>query len=223
MPTLTRIAAASIAAAAAVVLFAPTSAIANELPQQAVPLDEAIEALPVADEVRDGYSRNKFRHWIDEDRDGCNTRNEVLIDEAFVAPEVDEDCRLTGGEWYSYYDGQMFTEARGLDIDHMVPLAESWDSGAYDWDASRRRAYANDLGDFRSLVAVSARTNRSKADQDPSTWMPPRAEARCQYIAEWTAVKTRWGLTVDPAELDALREHAVGCQEVIDVEPALAT
>ena len=220
MPTFTRIAAASVAAAVAAVLFAPTSAIATELPQQGVPLAEAIEALPIADEIRDGYNRSKFRHWIDEDRDGCNTRYEVLIEEAVVAPEVDEDCRLTGGEWYSYYDGQTITDFRSLDIDHMVPLAESWDSGAYDWDAARRQAYANDLGDSRSLVAVSARTNRSKADQDPSTWLPPRAEARCQYIAEWTTVKTRWSLTIDETERDALRQHAVGCDEVIDVEPA---
>ena len=95
--------------------------------------------------------------------------------------------------------------------------------GRVDRGGGSRRTVRADLGCCRSPVAVSTRTNRSKAEQDPSTWMPPRAEARCQYIAEWTAVKTRWGLTVDPAELDALREHAVGCQEVIDVEPAPAT
>ncbi|GGT01368.1 hypothetical protein GCM10010270_86390 [Streptomyces violaceus] len=65
--------------------------------------------------------------------------------------------------------------ASGLDIDHMVPLAEAWDSGASAWTAQRRERYANDPGQEASLVAVTARSNRSKADQDPAQWLsPPR-------------------------------------------------
>ncbi|WP_031089223.1 HNH endonuclease family protein, partial [Streptomyces sp. NRRL S-15] len=85
-------------------------------------------------------------------------------------PEQGERCALTGGGWSSYYDEVEVTEARKLDIDHMVPLAEAWDSGAYDWTAERRQAYANDLGAERSLVAVTAKSNRSKSDKDPATW-----------------------------------------------------
>lgn len=103
----------------------------------------------------------------------------------------------------------------------MVPLAEAWDSGASQWTSARREAYANDLGAERSLVAVMARTNRSKADQDPSTWLPPLAEARCTYAADWVATKLRWGLTVDMPEADALTELAVDCgQQAIEYEPA---
>lgn len=98
--------------------------------------------------------------------------------------------------------------AGALDIDHMVPLAEAWDSGASGWTAARREAYANDLGQASSLVAVTARSNRSKADQDPAEWLPPAADALCRYGAEWTV---RWGLAVDELERDRLLDIAAGC------------
>ncbi|WP_374005151.1 GmrSD restriction endonuclease domain-containing protein [Streptomyces ipomoeae] len=83
------------------------------------------------------------------------------------------NCALSGGSWHSPYDDTTFTQARALDIDHLVPLAESWDSGASGWTAAERQAYANDLDDPRALIAVSAASNRSKADQDPTTWQSP--------------------------------------------------
>ncbi|MFF3503454.1 HNH endonuclease family protein [Streptomyces sp. NPDC003247] len=95
----------------------------------------------------------------------------------------------------------------------MVPLAESWDSGAYAWSAAEREAYANDLGDDRALIAVSAASNRSRADQDPATWLPPAAAYRCQYVTDWVAVKTRWDLSVDPAERTALSEELSHCAD----------
>ena len=84
-----------------------------------------------------------------------------------------------------------------LDIDHLVPLAEAWDSGARNWTAAQRQAYANDLGDARALVAVTDNVNQAKGDQDPAEWMPPAAGATCRYVGEWAAVKIRWRLTVD--------------------------
>ncbi|GGR66029.1 hypothetical protein GCM10010282_68810 [Streptomyces roseolus] len=87
-------------------------------------------------------------------------------------------CKLSGGQRPSYCDGQEVTDPGKLDIDHMVPLAEAWDSGASAWDAKRREAYANDQDATASLVAVTARTDRQKADQDSATWMPPRPDAR---------------------------------------------
>lgn len=105
------------------------------------------------------------------------------------------------------------TSASGLDIDHMVPLAEAWDSGASAWTAQRREAYANDQGAQTSLAAVTARSNRSKADQDPAQWMPPAAEAHCRYIAEWVATKLRWNLTAGETEVAALRAAAGGCPD----------
>ncbi|MFG2370500.1 HNH endonuclease family protein [Streptomyces sp. NPDC048504] len=178
-----------------------------------LPVRDALAALPVQDESRAGYERSKFRHWIDADRDGCNTRQETLKSEALIAPQQGPNCALTGGRWYSPYDDKYFDDARALDIDHLVPLAEAWDSGASGWTAQERQAYANDLDDPRALIAVSAASNRSKSDQDPSTWQPPALGYRCQYVTDWVADKTRWGLTVDPAEHAALSEALSSCPD----------
>jgi hypothetical protein len=174
-------------------------------------LRTAIANLPVAAEVRTGYSRSLFPHWIDADGDRCNTRNEVLISEARTAPGVSSSCALSGGRWYSYYDNAWWTATSDLDIDHMVALAEAWDSGARRWTTARRQAFANDLGDGRSLVAVTDNVNQSKGDRDPAQWVPPYSPTRCQFIREWVEVKLRWRLTVDTAEKNALRSRAASC------------
>ncbi|WP_200209563.1 HNH endonuclease family protein [Micromonospora coerulea] len=177
-------------------------------------LRTAVANLPVATEVRTGYDRSLFPHWIDADGDGCNTRYEVLIAEATTKPTVGSGCSLSGGRWYSYYDNAYWTITSDLDIDHMVPLAEAWDSGARNWTTSRRQSYANDLGDSRPLVAVTDNVNQAKGDQDPATWMPPYSSARCRYINEWVATKIRWRLTVDTSEKNALTSWANSCPNV---------
>jgi hypothetical protein len=175
------------------------------------PVRTLIAGLTVATEVRTGYDRDLFPLWIDADGDGCNTRYEVLIAEATTAPTVGSGCSLTGGRWYSYYDNVYWTLPADLDIDHMVPLAEAWDSGARSWTTARRQAYANDLGDARPLVAVTDNVNQSKGDRDPAEWMPSYSGATCRYVNEWVADKTRWRLTADSAEKAALTSLAAGC------------
>ncbi|WP_405467579.1 HNH endonuclease family protein [Streptomyces canus] len=211
--TTARTAAAALSVLA--VLLTPTTATAHTASSPgdtiALPVRDALAALPVRTESRTGYERTKFRHWTDADRDGCSTRNEVLLDEAVTAPEQDASCRLTGGSWYSPYDDTYFTAARALDIDHLVPLAEAWDSGASTWTAKERETYANDLDDPRALIAVSATSNRSKADQDPATWTPPSDGYRCTYATDWITIKTRWSLTIDQAEQTALTDILDGC------------
>ena len=162
----------------------------------------ALASLTIADETRAGYDRDLFKHWIDADGDGCNARYEVLIAESVKKPHITSRCRLTGGRWVSAYDGVQTTSTRALDIDHVVPLAEAWDSGASAWSAETREAFANDLDDPRSLIAVTARSNRQKSDQDPAEWLPTRG--RCTYVVNWIAVKVRWQLSVDAIEHDAL-------------------
>ncbi|WP_308281060.1 HNH endonuclease family protein [Streptomyces monomycini] len=166
-----------VAALPAMALSLPVSP-AAAAPRQTVtaPLSRLITALPVqAEGSREGYSREQFNHWIDEDRDGCNTRNEILLHEATAAPEVTGRCKITKntGTWWSWYDETTQTTKDDVDIDHMVPLGEAWDSGARTWSAAERQAYANDLDDERSLLAVHDSANQSKADRDPAEWMPP--------------------------------------------------
>jgi hypothetical protein len=185
-----------------------------------MPLRDAIAALRVADEDRAGYDRSAFRHWIDADKNGCNTRAEVLIAEAVLPPTIGDRCALTGGRWYSYYEDAYVDGAAALDVDHMVPLAEAWDSGASAWTPKQREDYANDLTQPRALVAVTAKWNRQKADQDPSTWLPPYEGARCTYLTDWVTVKTKYDLTLDPTEQATLQRLATACPNV-PVEPGV--
>lgn len=176
-----------------------------------MPVQDALASLPVAAEDRAGYQRTAFKHWTDADGDGCNTRQEVLKMEAIIAPEQGARCSLTGGRWYSAYDDTYIDGPSGLDIDHLVPLAEAWDSGASTWTAKEREAYANDLSDPRDLIAVSARSNRAKGDKDPTDWLPPATNYDCTYVTDWVTDKMRWGLSVDPAEHDALARGLADC------------
>lgn len=173
-------------------------------------LKTAIEKLPGAAETRAGYERDKFRHWIDANSDCQDTRDEVLAAESLVTVS---GCDIQRGKWRSYYDGVTTRDSTAFDIDHLVALAEAWDSGAKRWNATTREQFANDLRDPRSLVAVSASSNRSKSDRDPADWMP--ALGRCKYIGQWVAVKIRWHLKVNPAERRALRKHAGDCKNVV--------
>ena len=169
---------------------------------------------------RSGYSRDLFNHWIDDsDPDNCDTRQEVLLAEALLQATRDAGCPVSAGEWFSLYDGVTTTDPATFDVDHVVALAEAWDSGAAGWDAARRTDYANDLGYAGSLIAVSASSNRSKSDRDPAEWMPERREAWCSFATTWTHVKIRWSLTADEAEAAALRSALNGC----DATPAPPT
>ncbi|MFD4955189.1 HNH endonuclease family protein [Streptomyces sp. NPDC058451] len=180
-----------------------------------IPLSDAIARLTVAPEHVGGYDRHAFRHWNGGliPNDGCNTRAEVLLTEAVKPPTVGEGCKLTGGEWLSYYDNVTVNDPARLDIDHMVPLEEAWSSGAYAWDAGRREAYANDLDAPRSLVAVTAKTNRAKGKRDPAEWLPPAHGALCTYLEDWTTTKLRWALTADQTEHDTLVRRAKECPD----------
>jgi hypothetical protein len=173
-----------------------------------------------------GYDRSKFTLWIDADHDGCDTREEVLIAEGATRPKIGSGCALTGGRWVSKYDGLAVTNPSGFDIDHLVPLNEAWQSGAWKWSAATRTAYANDLGYEFSLIAVSAHANRSKGDQEPQDWMPERAAYSCDYVSHWVAVKWRWHLAVNPAERSFLTRELSSCgwpQVARPTRPAIGT
>jgi len=189
--------------AAAALTLAPLLSTAPAQAAEITTLADGVQALPLAAESRTGYARSSFKHWVDADKNSCNSRMEVLIAESRVAPTVEAGCKVTAGEWYSYYDGLTLTAPGGLDIDHMVPLAEAWSSGAWAWTTSRRQTYANDLGG-PELWAVTDNVNQSKGDQDPATWQPPLTSFRCTYARAWVQVKWYYDLTVDSTEKTAL-------------------
>jgi hypothetical protein len=168
---------------------------------------QVLNSLPVTPEQKGGYARELFRLWVDADSDGCDTREEVLMAEA-VSGRI-AGCTVVDGRWLSEYDGDVTSSARSFDIDHMVPLKEAWDSGAWRWTAGTRQSFANDLGYRHSLIAVSASSNRSKSDRDPAEWLP--VLARCTYVKQWIAVKYRWRLAVDANEKSSLLKVLRSC------------
>ena len=174
-----------------------------------VPVSASTLQLVVAEDKTTGYKRSAFKHWIDVDRNRCNTRAEVLIEEAIVKPKIGPKCKLTGGKWLSAFDGKTITNASQLDVDHMVPLAEAWRSGAWKWTAAQRQVFANDLENSEALIAVTRSTNRSKGDKDPSLWMP--AKNQCIYIQNWISVKIKYSLTADPQEAEKLNSLVSTC------------
>lgn len=149
-----------------------------------------------------GYSRDAFRHWSDPDGNGCDAREDTLRRDGQQLKPT-RGCKLTTGVWKDPYGGETFRVPGNLDIDHVVPLANAWRSGAAGWSAARREKLANDP---RNLLAVSASLNRQKGDKGPEAWKPPRAGYRAAYAARWIRVKSDYGLSVTPAEKSALQK-----------------
>lgn len=186
-------------------------------------LSALVNSLQVAVETRAGYNRDLFRHWIDADGDGCDTRREVLIAESVTPVTIGAGCSLSGGTWLSPYDMVSATNASSFDVDHFVPLAEAWDSGAANWDSATRQAFANDLDYAMSLIAVTASSNRSKSDRDPAEWLPTNSAFHCEYAVAWVQVKSRWKLTIDTAEKEKLLNLANTCGgEALEFSPSPA-
>ena len=172
---------------------------------------DVLATIPVRKEQPAGYLRSKFRHWVDADGDSCNTREEILIAESTSPAQVDPfGCKVIAGDWYSPYDDRKVTDPSELDIDHFVALKEAWDSGAGRWSASRRQSFANDMSDPRSLIAVTASSNRSKGEKDPPQWMPRNKAIHCSYLSDWVANKAQWGLSMDESEYRFIEKRLKG-------------
>ncbi|MCN9243605.1 HNH endonuclease family protein [Streptomyces sp. RY43-2] len=189
-------------------LNGPTASAALPTPIAASTARTYLSSLTVAAEDRTGYDRSLFPHWITISGT-CDTRETVLKRDGSNVV-TDSACASTSGSWYSEYDGTTLTSSSGLDIDHLVPLAEAWDSGASTWTTAQRQAFANDLT-RPQLIAVSAGSNRSKGDKDPAEWLPTRSAYVCTYARAWVQVKHYYKLSVDTAEKSALQSALKGC------------
>ncbi|WP_245899406.1 HNH endonuclease family protein [Nonomuraea indica] len=166
---------------------------------------------------RTGFDRDKFGPaWADVDRNGCDTRNDVLKrdlrDEKF-RPGT-HDCVVVSGVLDDPYSGKTITFRRGQDtssevqIDHLVPLSDAWQKGAQQWTSAKRKEFANDP---LNLLAVDGPLNGQKSDSDAATWLPPRRAYRCAYVARQIDVKARYDLWVTSAEKDAMDRVLDSC------------
>ena len=161
------------------------------------------------------YDRHDWKHWTDADRDCQDARNEVLIAESQtrVAYRTDRKCRVAAGEWLAPYSNTIVTDPGRLDVDHMVPLGNAHDSGAWQWSANQRERYANYLEDPQHLIAVTASANRSKGARGPNQWKPEDRTYWCQYATDWITIKSTWELTVTQTELAGLNQMLSTCDE----------
>ena len=162
---------------------------------QGCPADaETWRGLQVCEEQpRDGYDRDTFGT-------GYSSLEDEIID--MLPPTM-----KAGGQVYTPYSCLAFDiRADGTaetDIEHIVALAEAHDSIIAD---DRRRNIASDID---NLTIADLTVNRSqKGDRDAGEWMPARHGA--WFAAQVIAVKLEYGLSVDPAERDALERLLAG-------------
>lgn len=173
-----------------------------------------LEVAPVGSMT--GYSREEFPHWAadgtefgwDEPDGSCDVRDDALIRDG-RGVEVDEECSFTSGAWLDPYTGTTLTDSGDVDIDHVVPLANAWRSGAASWDEEQKEAYANDPG---VLLSVDDAANQTKGDKGPEAWHPPNADYHCEYAGRWISIKHKWKLTINTQEKATLQDMLQGCE-----------
>lgn len=167
----------------------------------ALPSGEADTSVP--------YNRKDYKHWI-AIQGACDTRETALVRDGSDVVTDPSTCKVTSGSWVDPYSGETFTDAKKMDIDHLIPLQYAHQHGGASWDAAKKQAYANDLDTV--LLTVSARENRSKGAAGPGEYMPPLKSYRCEYSQRWVAVSEKYGLTVGKADRQALNSGLSSCQ-----------
>ncbi len=183
----------------------------------------ALNSLPVKGRAaKTGYSRSQFGpSWKDVDKNGCDTRNDILIRD-LVERQMSGDCKVMSGVLYPdpYTNKKIvFTYGKSLiDIDHVVALGDVWVKGGQQLSATQRTAIANDP---MNLLAVDYSANRQKGDGDAATWLPSNKEYRCTYVSMQIAVKAKYHLWVTQAEKDAMASVLSSCpNQKLPVTPA---
>ncbi|WP_043627568.1 HNH endonuclease family protein [Nonomuraea candida] len=149
-----------------------------------------------------GYSRKRFQPLWARHKGTCSTREYVLARDGRQVRK-DKTCHPVRGRWYSPYDGKVLKSEKQVDVDHVVPLAYAWRSGAKRWSPAKRRAFANDVR-RPELITVSHSANIAKGGQGPQSWRPQRRAHWCRYATSWISVKHHYRLFVTRKERTAL-------------------
>ncbi len=164
-----------------------------------------------------GYTREVFGPaWADTDRNGCDTRDDILrrdLTRVSIMPGT-YGCKVVRGVLRDPYTGRRIVFVIGgvseVDIDHVVALANAWVSGAARWPYAKQIAFANDP---LNLLAVDSAANRQKGAGDAATWLPPSKAYRCAYVARQVSVKSKYRLSVTPAEEAAIARVLSRCPQ----------
>lgn len=163
-------------------------------------------ALPMPAEK---YNRKlHFGRWVNDPTDDrCwNTRAKVLVRDSEVPVKFKDgnDCVVEKGRWLDPYTGEYRTRAADIQIDHFVPLKNSYISGGWKWEPLKKCMYANFISNDFHLASVDGHENMSKGDSTPENYMPPNEEFTCDYLKRWLKIKLIWSLAMQPGEAEAI-------------------
>ncbi len=206
-------------------LSSPTAPSTSPAPASATGTAAAVLArLPVKGRApMTGYTRAQFgQAWSDDvsvafGHNGCDTRNDILRrDLRKTALKAGTNgCVVLTGSFTEPYSGRAVSFTRGagtsslVQIDHVVALADAWQSGAQQWNADTRRGYANDP---LVLLAADGHLNQQKGASNAASWLPPNRTFRCPYVARQVAIKAKYHLWVTAPERDAIARVLSTCR-----------
>jgi len=151
--------------------------------------------------------------WRDVDKNGCDTRNDILQRDLTVT-SAEGSCKVYTGTLVSPYTNQTIDFQRGIDtsaevqIDHVVALANAWQTGAQQISQGKRVKLANDP---LNLFAVDGASNQQKGAADAATWLPASKAFRCTYVAHQVEVKRKYKLWVTKPEHNAIKRVLQKC------------
>ena len=169
--------------------------------------------------AKTGYTRAQFGpDWADVDRNGCDTRNDILKRDLtnIVFKEKTNGCTVMSGTLVDPFSGETINFVRGnttsleVQIDHTVALSNAWQTGAFKLTPELRKALANDP---LNLMAVKGKLNSQKGDGDAATWLPPLKSFRCEYVSRQIAVKMKYKLWFTAPEKEAMIRILKTCPE----------
>lgn len=208
----------ALVAALAIAVFG--LAVFQEKAQAATPAQKLADLRVRPAGSMDGYAREKFPHWSDArtygwklpagtpDPGSCDARDAALIRDG-RGEVVRDGCYVERGTWFDPYTGNAYYQPSDIDVDHVVPLANAWRSGAASWSPARKERFANIPLD---LLSVEDNANASKGDKGPEAWKPPRRAYHCAYSKRWIKIKHYWSLSVTSAEKSALKQMLSTCR-----------
>ena len=169
--------------------------------------------------AKTGYTRAQFGPaWSDVDRNGCDTRNDILKRDLTneVFKEKTNGCTVLSGTLVDPFSGETINFVQGaktssdVQIDHLVALSNAWQTGAFKLTAEQRKSLANDP---LNLLAVKGRLNSQKGDGDAATWLPPLKSYRCDYVSRQIAVKMKYKLWFTAPEKEVMIRILKTCPE----------
>ena len=187
---------------------------------------ETLQSLTIDDHPsRAGYDRDSFGfRQTDDDGNGCDVREDVLARDLTDVRYVGvagaggsgsgAGCKVKSGVLSDPYTGTTIRFTRGVktssavQIDHVVAWENAWQSGANQWDRTKRYRFGNDM---YNLLAVDGPANQEKGSASAAYWLPTNGAYRCDYVARQIGVKAKYGLTVTTKEKRAMLSVLRAC------------